>query len=79
MADRMGTHEADTLTGTSEADFLRGRGGVDTLDLAPGITSETLSDGRVRVFRASSAVSCQSDDPFGFEPAFDFDGGGLFG
>ena len=54
--------------------------GVDTLEINDNsIMSETLSDGRVRVFKVSSAVSYQSEDPFGFEPAFDFDGGGLFG
>ena len=51
----------------------------DTLSLASGIASETLSDGHVRVFRVSSAVSYQSDDPFGFVVDFDFDGDGLFG
>ena len=54
--------------------------GVDTLEINDdSITSETLPDGRVRVFLASSAVSYQSDDPFGPDSPFDFDGGGLFG
>ena len=129
MADRIGTHETDTLTGTGEDDFLQGRRGddrlygragddvlwgggdgndtlsggsgsdvfvfqagdvddgdeyitdfepgVDTLDLASGITSETLSDGRVRVFKAPAARSFQSDEPFWFEPDPIFDGDGL--
>ena len=53
--------------------------GVDTLSLADGITSETLSDGRVRVFKAPAAVSFQSDDSFWFEPdpVFAGDGDGL--
>ena len=54
--------------------------GGDTLSLPVSgiLASETLSDGRVRVFLESSAVF-QSDDPFGPDSPFDFDGGGLFG
>ena len=50
--------------------------GVDTLEINDdSITSETWPGGQVRVFKVSSAVSCQSDDPpFWFEPIVDGDG-----
>ena len=50
--------------------------GVDTLEINDdSITSETRPGGQVRVFKVSSAVSYQSDDPpFWFEPIVDGDG-----
>lgn len=52
---------------------------VDRLDLGEGVQSETLSDGRVRVYKAPAvgfgAFGFESDAaPFGFE--IDGDGGG---
>ena len=89
-----GGHGADSLYGGPGADVFRFNpgdvddgdeyindfeSGVDRLDLVSGLASETLSDGRVRVYKAPAvgfgAFGFESDAaPFGFE--IDGDGGG---